>query len=210
MYPVINALLNIRRQYKRYRILAVLILICAMLTGVFMTIAVPCRLYSDQVNTVIYEYTDEQAMLHKEQSDRVRNLGESASLIQFSVMLVGAIAVLYVSSLMIRERMFDVGILYSVGLSKGQIFVSLFVELFTLCGGTLSVGIITGRILAVLYLKRQILQQILPAELLQFMGNGSVELLCLTAAVGILLMPILQLTVKLMHTDPCGFLRDRK
>ena len=44
MYPVINALLNIRRQYKRYRILAVLILICAMLTGVFMTIAVPCRL----------------------------------------------------------------------------------------------------------------------------------------------------------------------
>ena len=149
-------------------------------------------------------------MLHKEQSDRVRNLGESASLIQFSVMLVGAIAVLYVSSLMIRERMFDVGILYSVGLSKGQIFVSLFVELFTLCGGTLSVGIITGRILAVLYLKRQILQQILPAELLQFMGNGSVELLCLTAAVGILLMPILQLTVKLMHTDPCGFLRERK
>ena len=211
MYPVTNALQNIRRQYKRYRILVPLILICSLLTGVFLTIAVPCRLYSDQMNTIpINYYTDEEAILRYEQDDRARNLGESASLIQFGVMLIGAIAVLFVSSLMISERMFDVGILYSVGLSRGEIFFSLFIELAVLCGGVLVIGLNLGRLVAMMSMRNQISQQILPEEIMQYMNSGVSELLCIIVSLCILMLPIMRLAVKLLKTDPNGFLRERK
>lgn len=210
MYPVTNALQNIRRQYKRYRILVPLILICSILTGVFFTIAVPCRLYSDQMNTILINYTDEEAILRYEQDDRARNLGESASLIQFGVMLIGAIAVLFVSSLMIGERMFDVGILYSVGLSRRQIFFSLFIELAVLGGGVLVIGLNLGRLVAIMYLRNQITQQFLPEEIMQYMNSGISELLCIIVSLFILMLPIMRLAVKLLKTDPNGFLRERK
>ena len=210
MYPVTNALQNIRRQYKRYRILVPLILICSLLTGVFLTIAVPCRLYSDQMNTIPINYTDEEAILRYEQDDRARNLGESASLIQFGVMLIGAIAVLFVSSIMIGERMFDVGILYSVGLSRRQIFFSLFIELAVLCGGVLVIGLNLGRLVAIMYLRNQISQQFLPEGIMQYMNSGISELLCIIVSLFILMLPIMRLAAKLLKTDPNGFLRERK
>ncbi len=210
MYPVLNALKNIRRQHRRYRVMVPLILICALLTGVFMTIAVPCRMYSDQANMVPQNLTADEAVLRNEQDDRARNLGESASMIQFSVMLIGAAAVLYVSSLMIGERMFDVGVLYSIGLSRGQIFFSLFMELTVLCGGTLVIGLNLGRLVAALYLKHQITQQILPEEIMQYMNSGASEFLCIMVSVCILLLPIMRLAGKLLKTDPNGFLRERK
>ena len=148
MYPAINALRNIRRQYRRYCVLIPLLLVCAVLNGIFLTVAVPCRLYSDQPKEFSEFYTEEEAIQQAAQDERTRDLGESASLLQFGVMFIGAAAVLYVSSLMIGERMLDVGILYSIGLSRGQIFVSLLIELLTLGVGTLAVGLAVGRISA--------------------------------------------------------------
>ena len=50
----------------------------------------------------------------------------------------------------------------------------------------------------------------LSEEILSYMGNGTAESLCIIAAVGILLLPILRLAGKLIKTDPNGFLTDRK
>ncbi len=211
MYPITNAIKNISRQCKRYRILAPLILIFAVLTGIFMTIAVPCRMYTDERPTEFYyDIDDPTAELRGEQNDRVRSLGQSATLIQFAVMFVGAVAVFYVSSIIINERLFDVGIYYSIGLSRGQIFASLFIELFALCGSITAVGFFAGRIGAVLYLKSQIKAQLLPEGILGYMGSGISGVLCVAASVCIILLPLLILAVKLMKTNPTGFLRDRK
>lgn len=210
MYPILNSLRNIRRQYRRYRILVPLILICAVLTGIFMTVAVPCRLYTDGRSLAPPDFAAEDAELLAKQDERVRELGESASMLQFGVSLIGAAAILYVSSLMIGERLFDVGILYSIGLSRGQIFLSLVIELTALCGITLITGLTLGRLGAILYLKHGIAGQILPAQLTQYMNGGISGLLCVITAVCILLLPVLGLAVKLMKTDPNGFLRERK
>ncbi len=210
MYPVINAIRNIRRQYRRYRLLVPLLLICALMTGIFMTIAVPCRLYSDQVNTVPQNYTDETAKRYEAQAAHARNFGETSSLIQFSVMLVGSVGILYVSSLMIGERMFEIGILYAVGLSRRQIFLSLFIELFVLCGGTLVTGLTIGGVAAEGYLKHQVAKQVLPEEILRYMGTGTEEIFCFVISVGILLLPMIQLALKLLYTEPGRFLRERK
>ncbi len=210
MYPVINALRNIRRQYRRYRILIPLLLVCALLTGTFLTVAVPCRLYSDQPKEFSEFGTEEEAVRQAARDDRARELGESASLLQFGVMFIGAAAVLYVSSLMIGERMFDVGILYSIGLSRGQIFVSMLIELLTVCAGTLAAGLAVGRIAAEGYLNRQVSEQILPEEVLRYTETGTAEMLCIAVSAGILLLPVFRLAVRLLRTDPCGFLRDRK
>lgn len=210
MYPVIHALRNIRRQYRRYRVLIPLLLVCALLSGAFLTIAVPCRMYSDQPKEFTEFSAEEEAIRQAAREERARSLGESASLLQFGVMFIGAAAVWYVSSLMIGERMFDVGILYSVGLSRGQIFFSLSLELLTAGAGTLAVGLTVGRMAAKGYLKQQTAEQVLPEEILRYMETGTAEVLCLAVSAGILLLPVLRLTAKLLRTDPCGFLRDRK
>lgn len=60
-------------------------------------------------------FTTEEAVAVEEMSSHARELGEGASLIQFGVLLVGAIAILYVSSLMIGERVREVGVFYAIG-----------------------------------------------------------------------------------------------
>lgn len=175
-----------------------------------MTIVVPCRQYSDRVNTVVNDLTKEEAAEEEAMNSHARELGEGASLIQFGVLLIGAIAILYVSALMIGERMREVGVFYAIGLSRGQIFVTMFVELFTICTAALICGLSLGRILSISYLRHEITASRLPEEILTYMGNGTAEWLCLIAAAGILLLPILRLAVKLLRTDPNGFLTDRK
>lgn len=210
MFIVWNSLRNIRRQYRRYRVLIPLLLVCALLTGGCLTVAVPCRLYSDQKTSVVFPLADEEAILREAQDDFARDLGESASLMQFGVMFIGAAAVLYAASVMINERMFEVGILYSLGLSRGQIFISMFIELFAVCTGTLAVGLFIGRTAAAGFLKTRIASQALPEEILRYMESGTAEILCIAVSVCILLLPILRLAVRLLRTDPCGFLRERK
>ncbi len=212
MFLIRNALGNIGRQRGRYRVLLPLLLVCALLTGVFTTVAVPCRMYADQgsTHTEVFDVTDEEAAAASEREDRARRLGESATLLSFSVLLVGAVAVLYVSSIMIGERMFDVGILYAVGLSRGQIFRTLFLELFTACTAALVCGLAAGRMIAGAYLRREIASARLPEEILFHMGGGMSEMLCLGAALLILLIPIGKLTVRLMRTNPTDLLAERK
>ena len=210
MYPFTNALHNIHRQYKRYRVLVPLILVCALLSGMFMSLAVPCRLYSEQRNKRPPVDFTEETILHIEQADRVRELGESASMLQFGIVLVGTISLLYVSCLMINERIFDIGILYAIGLSRRQIFLSLLIELSVLCSSTIIIGLCIGRAFAVWYLEKQIALQTLPEDLLLYINGGMTELLCILAAFCILLLPIAILGIKLLQTEPAELLRNRK
>lgn len=210
MFLIRNALRNIGRQRGRYRVLLPLLLVCALLTGVFTTVAVPCRMAADRGSTADLDMTDEEATAVSERDERARRLGESATLLSFSVLLVGAVAVLYVSSIMIGERMFDVGILYAVGLSRGQIFATLFLELFTACTAALVCGLAVGRMIAGAYLRREIAIARLPEGILSYMGGGTSEALTLGAAFLILLIPIGKLTVRLMRTNPTDLLAERK
>ena len=145
-----------------------------------------------------------------EQEERARQLGESATLLSFCVLLVGAVAVLYVSSVMIGERMFDVGILYAVGLSRGQIFGTLFLELFAVCAGSLVCGLAVGGGIARIFLRREISSLRLPEELISRMSGGLSEALCLPAALLILLIPLTKLTIRLFRTNPADLLSERK
>ena len=71
MFLLQNALKNIWRQRRRYRVLLPLILVCALLTGVFMTVAVPCRQYSDRIITVAYDFTEEEAAAVEERQEKM-------------------------------------------------------------------------------------------------------------------------------------------
>ncbi len=212
MFLIQNALKNIGRQRGRYRILLPLLLVCALLTGVFTTVAVPCRMVADRgsTHTALSDVTDEEAAAADERDDRARQLGESATLLSFSVLFVGAVAVLYVSSIMIGERMFDVGILYAVGLTRGQIFLTLFIELFTACTAALVCGLAAGRMIAGAYLRQEVASLRLPEGILSYMGGGVSEALTLGAALVILLIPIGKLTVRLIRTTPTELLAERK
>ena len=146
MYPAVNALKNISRQKKRYRLFIPLLLCCAILSGLFLTIAAPCRAYTDSVKTDPLRYTAEEAAQITAMEDHVRRTGQSASKAQIGILVVGAAAVFYVASLMIGERFTDVGILFSLGLTRGQIFVSLLTELGTVCVLSLGAGLWLARL----------------------------------------------------------------
>ena len=207
MFPITDALKNIYRQRKRYRIFISLLLLCALLSGVFLSVAVPCRLYSDRVNGTVY--SEEEAMQIQAMDDNVRQLGQTAAMVQIGILLVGAAAVFYVSALMIGERFYDIGILFSIGLSKGQIFLSLFTEMFTVCLLSLGGGLVTGSSLGRFWLRYQIGIGILPEGLSACMDSRAYIPVCIAAAAGILLIPLIRLVFRLLRTDPTVLLRDR-
>ena len=210
MFLIQNAIRNIGRQRGRYRVLVPLLLACALFSGVFMTVAVPCRICAERGSEPRLDVTDGEAVFFADREESARRLGESATVLSLCVFVVGAAAVLYVSSLMIGERIFDVGILYAVGLSRGQIFATLFLELFAVCAASLGCGLAVGRMIGGAYLRREIASLRLPDEVLSHMGGGLSETLCLLAASAILLIPMLKLTFRLLRTDPARLLAERK
>ncbi|MBQ3956264.1 MAG: hypothetical protein II680_10260, partial [Clostridia bacterium] len=60
------------------------------------------------------------------------------------------------------------------------------------------------------YLRREAEALRLPAEILTRMGGGRAEILCLLAVLGILLIPLVRLTVRLLGTNPTALLARRK
>lgn len=212
MFLLQNALKNIVRQRGRYRVLAPLLLVSALLAGFLLTVAVPCRSLADGGEAVSEASFDEPAenAAAEERIGRARKTGESASLLLFGVMLVGAVSVFYVSSLMIGERMYEIGILCAVGLSRGQIFFTMFLELFAVSAASAGCGLAAGRLLGGAYLRREAEALRLPAEILTRMGGGRAEILCLLAVLGILLIPLVRLTVRLLGTNPTALLARRK
>ena len=209
MFSITNAMKNIYRQRKRYRLFVPLLLVCALLSGGFLTVAAPCRAYAEQTNTDPTQYTEEVYMQIRQLEDNARKTGQAAGKAYMGSLLVGAAAVLYVSSLMIGERFFDVGILFSVGLSKRQIFFSLFAELFTVCLFSLGIGLLAGTQFGILWLENRIAQGILPTALSEFISGRTHMTACLLSAAGILLIPLSRLTVRLIRSDPAAFIRDR-
>jgi hypothetical protein len=71
-------------------------------------------------------------------------------------------------------------------------------------------GLAAGRMIAGAYLRREIAAARLPEGILSCMGGGVAEMLCLGAALLILLIPIGKLTVRLMRTNPTDLLAERK
>ncbi|MBE6614942.1 MAG: ABC transporter permease [Ruminococcaceae bacterium] len=209
MFAWMHAWKNIYRQRKRYRLFVPLLLVCALLSGCFLSIAAPCRQFSEQNHREIGMELTETDRQRELQDANARQLGQAASMIQTGVLLVGAVAVLYVSSLMIGERFSDIGILYSVGLTRRQIFFSFFTELCTVCVLVIGAGLTAGSRAAVWWLAYRIRVGVLPTGLEYYIGGNSWVPGCIAAAAGILAFPLLRLMLRLLRQDPADLLRDR-
>lgn len=207
MFALIHAWKNIYRQRKRYRLFVPLLLVCAMLSGCFLTIAAPCRQYSEKHhgNADMMEADP----VREQQDASARQLGQAASMIQTGILLVGAVAVFYVSSIMIGERFADIGILYSIGLTRRQIFISFFTELSTVCVLTLITGLTAGSRAAVWWLLYRIRIGGLPDGLKDYIGGSDWIAGCIGAAAVVLMVPLLRLMLRLFRQDPAELLRNR-
>lgn len=204
MFLVTNSLKNIIRQRRRYRLFIPLLFVCSLLVGTFTTLVLSSRLYLDYIGQMPPQLsmTVEESNLLSEQRSNTANLGTTATVMQMAVFIISAAAVFYVASLMIGARFYDVGVMYSVGVTRRQIFLSFFVELETVCVTTLSVGFLLGHAAAVLYLNQQVSKKILPSEILDFTSGGTTGMVCVLIAAFILLLPLIGLVKRIISASP--------
>ena len=206
MFLIINSLKNIIRQRARYRLFVPLLLVCSLLSSLFLGILTPCRNYSEQTAfDSPFAITQEK----DEQNKNSSQLALTASMIETGVIAVSAIAILYVSSLMTGERIRETGVLYSLGLTKGQIFLSFFIEIAAVSILSFVMGTICGKFLSHTYLNSMILSGELPVNLLSFKQSGG-EIVQFIYAIVILLIPISGMAARIIRSEPADIMRNSK
>jgi len=204
-FVILDSVKNLRRHGKRYFLLGSLLFLCALLSGAALTLASCAKLYL--AHTPIPDAFDE---IFSTQMHRVLSLDSAASASQAGILLVSAAALFYASSIAVNERMGDIGILYSIGLSGKTVFCGMLLEIGMLACLTLVPGCMIGRRVASLWICAQAAAGTLPPEMPGYIkGAGQTAVLLVFTCV-ILLFPAGSLAVRIAKSDPCDLLRERK
>lgn len=210
MYIFTVALKNILRQHKRYKLFIPLLIVISMLVGGFTKVAMSCRSYADTEQSYSITVSQQEMDIEITKSKKVNELEQTAVLLMIGCQIVGAMSMFYISSNMIRERLSDIGIMLSVGVTKRQIILSLFIEIFFACCMALIIGISVGCVSGEIYLTYRINSGDLPSELKNYVDTGVAGIDYAVSVLCIVLIPMIQLAVSLYFRNPVYFLHKRK
>lgn len=199
-----DSLKNLLRYRKRYLPLGCLLLVCALLSGGILTLASAAKQYLEAT-----PFSDSMDPLVSAMRGNVVSLDSTASLAQAGVLSVSVIALFYVSSMAVNERMGNMGILYSVGLSGKTILGGMLLEIAALACLTLLPGCVIGKTAAEAWLHAQVSSGVMPGEICAYLAGGTQTAVLLIFAAVILLLPVGILIIKIAKSDPCDLLGER-
>lgn len=212
LFVFANAVKNIFRQRKRYMIFGILILLASMFSVFILSIVTPVRMYAEDMRNqsagIILDAEDEA------QYDMIREANQlysTFSLMQAGILVVSGVALAYVSSMVINERLYDAGVLYAIGLDKFRIFISFLTEILVFCAAVITVGSVTGYVSAYAFLRSYVSSGRLGAEIMHYFGLG-ISTFLIVAAVSFLLilLPVAQLSSRIAKSSPVSLLKERK
>lgn len=136
----------------------------------------------------------------------VEKLYYTCSIIKFGLSVVGITMLLFVSAMLISERIYDTGIYYSLGMSRRFIFLNLFFEmaifiLVVIFAGTATAGIV---IKVIFY------NGLLPPALIDYLGIDS-GMVCavLFVAGAMILIPSVILLNRIVKSSPAALLKEK-
>ncbi|NLB15577.1 MAG: FtsX-like permease family protein [Clostridiales bacterium] len=131
-----NALGGIRRMRGRYLPL-----------GIIAALTAACSAFADAKRGVI---NDMSAMLIEDSVDLYRQVSEAGTVkriggyINAGALIIGVISVIFISLLMQRTRIYEVGVYYSIGFRRNFIIRTLLFETFSFTAAASIAGVILG------------------------------------------------------------------
>lgn len=212
LFVFTNAVNNIFRQRKRYMIFGILILLASMFSVFILSIVTPVRMYAEDMRNqsagIILDAEDEA------QYDMIREANQlysTFSLMQAGILVVSGVALAYVSSMVINERLYDAGVLYAIGLDKFRVFISFLTEILVFCAAVIGLGSVTGYVSAYVFLRSCVSAGRLGVEIMTYFGLGvSTFLIVAVVAFLLILLPVVQLSSRIAKSSPVSLLKERK
>lgn len=206
----INAVKNIFRQRRRYLIFGVLIFLVAASSVFILSIVAPARMYAADMRGLysgVMDVASEEYAFIRE----AEQLNSTFSLMQAGVLVVSGVALAYVSSMGVNERLYDAGVLYAIGLDKSRIFISFLTEILVFCAGVIAMGSVVGYTSAYAFLCLRIESGRLEEEIMTYFRMGSnTFLIVAVVAFLLILLPVVQLSSRVAKLSPVSLLKERK
>jgi len=207
-----NAVRNIGRQRKRYAVFGILIFLAAVSSVFILSVVAPARMYAEDLRNrtagIILTEEDEAQYNMTREANR---LNSTFSLMQAGILVVSGVALGYVSSMVINERLFDAGVLCAIGLSKRQIFFSFLWEILVFCAAVIGTASVIGYTSAYVFLRSYVSTGRLGGEIMDYFGTGGVTFVIVAAVAFLLiLLPVAQLSARIAKSSPAALLSERK
>lgn len=205
-----NAVKNIFRQRRRYAVFGILILLSAGLSVFVLSVVAPARMYAADMRGLyggaVDMASEEYAFIRE-----AEQLNSTLSLMQAGILVVGGVALAYVSSMVVNERLYDAGVLYAIGLDKSRLFVSFLTEILVFCAAVIAVGSVIGYTSAYVFLCLRIEAGSLEEEIMTYFRMGSSTFLIVAVVAFLLiLLPVAQLSLRVAKSSPVSLLKERK
>ncbi|MDD4773715.1 MAG: hypothetical protein PHZ09_08930 [Eubacteriales bacterium] len=167
---------------------------------------------SDKLNEyTVYDSGYEEMLIQinteKEDYKKIESLYHSGNIIILSFGSIGIVTLFFVVKMTINERIREIGILYSIGMSMKYIFMTLLWE-FTVF---ISCVIFTGFITAIFSVKILLRTDFIPDVINKYTASSAGVLAGVIAVTFVLILVILlMLQYKFAVTSPVRMIGDRK
>lgn len=185
----------------RYLPLGIIAALTVAVETAALTLTAACSAFSDAKRGVI---NDMSAMLIEESVDLYRQVSEAGTVkriggyINAGALIIGVISVIFISLLMQRSRIYEVGVYYSIGFRRKFIIRTLLFETFVFTAAASLTGVILGSATLALLIKSGAIIDV--GEYLYV--SKTTPLLVLCAALLPVLIPTLTFSRRLSKTNP--------
>ena len=214
-FILLNTLKNFKRQKIQYILIGILVLTISILTVTSLIVMVPA---GKIVEIYRPRFTQYGAYMPDELAERVESdlsineVRRSESVyvllnqIVFGTVIIGVSLLLFIFNLLINVRIYDIGILYSIGFNKKSIFISILLEI----GGFIITLILLGIIVSIITILVLSAVDIIPQYFNQYFAVDIILIgLILQVIVSLTLLPSLILLVRIQKSSPLKLLRER-
>jgi hypothetical protein len=212
---IVHAVKNIFRQIKRYIIMGLHVYVISSVAISLFMISVPANRFVSEWKPYYAPdgfYIAEEDLGNPDipfsKSDvlEVESLYYSCSAIKFGLSVVGIAVLLFVSAMLVSERIYDTGIYYSLGMSRKFIFLNLFFEMAIFILALILAGTATAGIaVRVMFYKG-----LLPPALGDYLGiDGGVLCAVLFVTVAMIMIPSLILLNRIVKSSPAALLKEK-
>ena len=189
-FTLTEAVKNIYRYRRRYLLFGIILFVTAAAVLSTLTISLTSQHYVDNIEP---QYNKLGFEMFNEEAAAVREIYYMSNLLTLIFGLLGAVTLLFISTLHISERIRDIGILYALGVSKRRIFAGLALETLIFIFAVLIIAAVCAAVISNI-----VLGGIEPQ--FNYIGAAVISLI-------LTLMPISILVVKTKKTVPTEMLK---
>lgn len=214
-FILLNTYKNIKRQKRQYILIGILLLLITILYFTSIILMIPAEsivVTYKPLYTKFNLYMPDEEAQYVDADLPINEVRYSESIyylcnqVSFGTILIGSALLLFIINSLINLRIYDIGILYSIGLNKKLIFWSLLLEI----GSFIITIILAGGILSIICIMILTTINIIPKYFNQFYELNIIIIISIVLVILVLLiLPAILLLFKIKRSSPLKLLRER-